>query len=171
MTAPGRQIAVVTSDDDLSEICRMQAAALKITYGTMDRYTGFTEQFWSKKLAACSYSPTGKRGARRGWSSEAFQAALVAFCFDLIAVHNPDKEAKLRAWMAQNLEQSAGPSSMLTAGEHKPVIIRLSARHMKKLSKLGVEARKKIPLWKRRAVARKAARARWRRQECVAARS
>ncbi len=173
MTEP-RQIAVVDSDDDLSAVCRRQAVALGVTYGTLDRYTAFTTDFWSKKLAISAYSSTGKRGTKRGWSGEAFQAALVAFCFDLVAVENPQKVAKLKAWMEKNLENPGNRNYMRTADAHGAVVLKFSRKHMKKLSKLATEGRKKIPLWKRRALARKAGRARWRRTaqtQCVAAES
>jgi hypothetical protein len=157
--AEPQRLAVVLSDDDLSALCRAQAAALRVTYGTLDRYSGFTEGFWSKKLQTDT-SSTGKRTSKRGWSSESFQASPAAFCFKLIAVHDPEAEAKLRAWMEQRLEQPAGASSLLIAGTKEAVVFRFSRKYMRKLSRSAARARKNIPRWKRKQMARKANRAR-----------
>lgn len=154
-----RQIAVVRSNQDLLELGRLQVQALRATYDMLDRYTGHTQGFWSKALAACDYSSSGKRGSKRGLSAESFDAMLVWACCDLIAVENPQKVARLQAWMAKNLERRVGPVVERTADTYKPVIIRFSRKHMRKLSKLATEGRKKIPLWKRRQLARKAGRA------------
>src|SRR5262249_16025575 len=110
-------------------------------YGTLDRYAGFTDQYWSKKLAVTANSSTGERGTKRGWSSEAFQAAPNVFCFKLIAVHDPEAEARLRAWMKGELERDADPRSPIRAvGTDDVLTIRISKRHMKKLAKRGGEA-------------------------------
>lgn len=183
----------ITTDDDLFELCRQQAKAMQITYGTIDRYTGFTDQFWSKKLATSKHSlKPGKRPSKRGWSSEAFQASMAGFCFKLVAVHDPEAEAKLREFMERKLEQSARPQSMLLAGTRQSVKIELSMRQLKKLAKRGGLARAgkltkrqrvriaklagrasraKLTKEQRIESARNASNARWKRQRCVASTS
>lgn len=157
-----RQIAVVRSNDDLLALGRAQAGALGLTYDMLDRYTAFTDGFWSKILAACAYSTSGKRGAKRNLSPESFDAMLVALCFDLVAVESPEKVKRLKGWMERNSEKRVGPATMRTADTHKGIVIKLSLRHMRKLSKLAAAVRlRKIPRWKRSMLARKAARARW----------
>lgn len=47
------------------------------------------------------------------------------------------------------------------AVRHGPIILRFTRRYMQKLGRLSGEARKRIPNWKRKAMARHAARVRW----------
>jgi hypothetical protein len=157
-----RQIAVVRTIDDIEQLCRQRIVELGITSLILDRYTGFTEGYWGKLLAASPHSPSGKRGSKRGFSPSSFDAALIGCCFDLVAVENTENMAKLRDWMAKKLEKRVGPKIMPADGMHRPIVIKLSRRHMKKLAKKGGEARaRKLSRRKQSQIGRKAAKARW----------
>ena len=163
-----KQLGVIRSMDDLEQLCRLQVGALQITYAILDQYTGFTDAYFSKLLAASPYSINGKRGAKRGFSSSSFDAAMIGCCFDLIAVENPEKVERLREWMAKKMQKRMAGDRMLSAASHKPITIKLSLRHMRKLGKLGGKARlKKISTRKRRLLAKHAAKMRWSKPKLV----
>lgn len=167
MTEP-RQIGLVRSYDELLAVMRQRVGELGINYAILDDITKFTDTYSTKILGhggiTRSHDGDGKlkRGTQRGLSPQAFDAYVQALCFDLVAVENPERVHKVKAWLERNLEKRVGPTLMLNGVGHRPIVIRLSLRRMKKLAKMSCAGRmKKIPPDKRSEIARNAAKARW----------
>lgn len=113
MTEP-RQIAVVRSYDELLAVMRQRVGELGINYAILDDITKFTDTYSTKILGhgGITRSRDGngklKRGTQRGLSPQAFDAYVQALCFDLVAVENPERVRKVKAWLAAKLEGREG---------------------------------------------------------------
>jgi hypothetical protein len=60
-------------------------------------------------LGHSEYCSSGGRRTKRHFSPESFDAYLAALGFDLVVVENPDKVARLKAFMENKLLARKGP--------------------------------------------------------------
>lgn len=143
------ELGTVRSYADVCAAMRARVVELGTNYDAVDVVAGFTTRFTSKLLSPSHI---------RTMTPEAFDALLGTLGLEFVVRESPEALQKA----SRRLEPRKLAASILTADKNEPIIIRVSKRRMKKLSKLAAKARKKIPAWKRSAIARNAIRARWR---------
>jgi hypothetical protein len=149
MTAPGRQIAIVRSYDELIDALRARALELGATREAIDDVSGLQKGYSAKVLAPA---------APKGLGRISMGPILNALGVMLVMTEDADAIARYTKRLG-----TGNLSYMLNGAKNAPVIFKFSLRHMKKIASRSAAGRmKKIPAWKRRAIARKAARARWR---------
>jgi hypothetical protein len=148
--------------DDLIAACRERVQALGITYDILDLMAGFTVGYASKLFTRSEFCASGKRSSKRFLNPPVFDAYLAALGIELTLIENPARVAQLKKRMETQLLKRAGP--MRTAGMHSTIQFQLTRRHMHLLARMAAKARSKIPARKRRAIARRAAKARWRQE-------
>lgn len=130
-----RKDALGMSDKDLDEICNWPD-------GTVSKYLA--------------------RGAKKMLGSISMGKILRGLGLDLIAIENPERTAQLRAVLEPREQAQVRHNDVVSAAKHPIVIVEFSRQHMKKLGKLGGNARnRKLSRRRRRAIARKGANARW----------
>ena len=95
---PDHAIARIGSYDELLAACRAQVARLGINYQILDIAAGFTDGYSTKLLAHSEYSTTGGRRTKRHFSPDSFNAYMEALGLELLAVENPAKTARLKAF-------------------------------------------------------------------------
>ena len=132
-------IATIQSYDDLLSACRNRVAALGINYAILDIAAGFNVGYATKLFAHSEHSSNGRRRTKRFLSGESFDAYLAALGLDLVAVENPEKVARLKAFCESRLLKREGPiRSVATA---QPVIVRFSHDFIRKIGRKGGLAR------------------------------
>jgi hypothetical protein len=104
--------------------------------------------------------PDGKPFTQRNLSPRALEELVKGIAVKIAFVHDEVQLARVKRHRDFKV-RSRPANPMLTADKHQSQTIDLSRSHMKNLSDLAAAARKRIPNWKRKAIARKAARARW----------
>lgn len=147
-------LGTIRSYDDLLAALRARVVGLGTNYDAVDVVAGFTVTYTSKLLAPLHV---------RTLSPMAFDALLGTLGLELIVAENTKAIKKVR----DRLAHRKMAASMLTADAHKPIIIKISKRRMKRLSTLAAKARRKIPRRKRASIASKAARARWHKPKLI----
>lgn len=144
----GRRIAVVKSYDELLAALRARALELGATRKQIAEVAGLPDGYAATLLAPQPIRALGRTS---------LGPMLGALGLMLVVVEDEE------AWARVKSRVGGGKKSfMLNGVQNSPVIFKLSRRHMRKLGlRSGAARMKKLPAWKRRAVARKAARARW----------
>ena len=137
--ATDRAIARVGSYEELVAAFRAQVQTLGINYAILDSAAGFAWGYSSKLFAHSEYCSSGARRTKRHFSTESFDAYLVALCLDLVVVENPAKVAKLKAFMEAKLLKRGAP--LRAVGTVDPVVVKFSRGFMKKIACLGGRAR------------------------------
>lgn len=157
-----RRIAIVQSASDLRAAMRAQVGSLNLTYAVLDQIAGYTDTYSTKMLAEC---------AQRHFSEESFDAYLGALCIDLIAVHSPEKESRLRALLKKKLIADR-ERPMPAPGTHEVLTFRISRRKLRRMARLGGKKRaEKMTPKQRSKSARKAAMAMHRKRRRLARRA
>ncbi len=153
MTEP-RQIATVRDYDGLIEALRARALEIGATREAIDEVGGLQKGYAAKVLA-----PSAVKGLGR----MSMGPVLGALGLMLVVVEDVAAMAKYSSRLG--IGQRA---YMLNGVQNRPIILKFSRRHMRKLGKLSAAGRmKKMPKWKRSRVARQAAKARWRKPRVV----
>jgi hypothetical protein len=151
------RLATVTNYLGLIAALRARIAELGINYATVDTIAGWTEGYASKLLAP---EPTPGSKTKRAMGPMAFDAALGALAVKLQVVSDTEqlRHIKRNHYFVHRVQ--AAP--MHTSGQHDYVVLRKTNEMMRHMSQQAIPARMaKISPAKRRAIARKAARARW----------
>jgi hypothetical protein len=137
--APDQILARVQSYDDLLAACRQRVKALGVNYTIIDDLAGYGTGYLAKLLLHTDRNASGKRRTRRGFTPQSLDAYLAALGLDLVAVENPERVARLRAWQETNSLRRGAP---VRADGMKPdVTFRLSHHFIKRIAQLGGEAR------------------------------
>lgn len=156
MTEP-RQIAVVRDYPALLEALRQRAVELRVTRKQIAEIAGIAEGYAGTLLTPHS---------RKSFGLNTMGPILGALGIALLVIED---EQALK--YVKNRLGEGNQTYMRNGGANAPLIFKLSRRRMRYLAKLASEGRKKIPPWKRRQLARRAARARWRKAKRLAAES
>ncbi len=145
-----RHLAVVVDYDGLQRAMRARVDELGISHATLDEIAGTPDRYVGKMLA----DPPSKN---IGITTMGY--LLQALGLKLIVAEDVEQMAKLATRMVRrDARQVRKPST----AEHKNIVLIFTRRHMRKLGKLSAAARMlKLKPSRRRAIARKAARARW----------
>ena len=147
MIAPAAPLAVVRDYDGLRAALRARADQLQVTRLVLDDATGLPAGYCAKLLAPV---PSKNLGC------VSLGLLLGALGLKLLVVQDDEALARIKGKLVLR-EQP-----MQSAGQHGPVVIKLSRRRLRKLARLGAAARMtKMTAAARRRVARIAARARW----------
>lgn len=152
MTEP-RRIAIVRTMDELHGAMRARAEELRMSRATLDAISGLPNGYSGKLLAPDAIKTVGRKSLGPMLETLGLQIFVVE-----------DTEALARIQRRSDAEART-ESQVRTADVSDVVNFSLSLRHMKKLSKLATEKRKKFSASKRRQIARKAARTRRRNQQ------
>jgi hypothetical protein len=136
---PDQIIARIESYDDLLEAFRTRVRELNINYGIADDLAGFATGYLGKLMIRETRNASGKRKTKRHFSAESFDAYMAALGLDLVAVANPAKVERLRAWQDTNSLYRAAP--VRADGIPPPVVIKLTRNFMKQIASLGGQAR------------------------------
>jgi hypothetical protein len=176
LTAPIRNpqaaqpLGMVSSYEDLLMIMRAQVPALGINYGILDGRAGFTETYTTKILGSGGITRTrdqnGKlrRSTQRGLSPQAFDAFLEVLCIDLVAVQNPERVAKLKAWLEQHGEARKRNVNMPPIGSMPRATWLITP---KKSIWLNKRRNEKLTPERRSEISRNAAKKRWSKPKVV----
>jgi hypothetical protein len=141
-------LATVTDYNGLIEALKARQAEIGITNATLEALTGLQPGYVGTLFGS-------SRGRSLGGTS--FGLLLGGLALKLIVVEDLDAARR----MEKRWEQRIRPL-VLNGGQHKPVEIKFTRRHMRKIAKKAVAARmEKMTPAKRRRVARKAAKSRW----------
>jgi hypothetical protein len=152
------RLATVTNYLGLIAALRARIAELGINYATVDVIAGWTDGYASKLL---SPEPTPGSKTKRAMGPMAFDAALGALAVKLQVVSDAEqlRHIKRNHYFVHRVQ--AAP--MHPTGKHDYVVLRKTNEMMRHMSSLGNAARsQKLSPARRQAIARKAARARWR---------
>lgn len=153
-------IARITDYFSLIAAFKARIAQLGINYATVDRVAGFTDTYTSKLLATKhrNWRSNNDRVASRGLARASFDAMIGTLGVAFLMIEDPQSLAKVQ----KRLEKRKSTIPVRADGKQETIQIRLSRRELLRLARLGGKARaKKLPAWKRRAIARKAAKKRW----------
>ena len=161
MPEPAPSVTPIATYDDLLSACRRQVAALGMNYQILDEVAGFCDGYTSKLFAASEYSSNGGRRSKRHFSPESFDAYMEALGLRLVAVEDPDKVAKLKAFCESKYLAREGP--IRTVASDCLVHLKVSREFLKRIGKNGgiASGRKRHAQAQRREAARRAALARW----------
>ena len=144
------QIAVVSDYLSLIAAFRRRIAELGITYESLDALAGWTESYASKLLAS---EPA------KGLGPMSFDAILGAMAVKLVMVDDPEARTRIetrRAFIKRKIAPMRNPVP------HEHVVRRDTHEFMRQMGiASGIARRQNMPLRKRVAGARKAAKARW----------
>jgi hypothetical protein len=153
------ELGVVRCYRDLLKAMRAQVANLNINYATLDDLAGYTSTYSTKILAELP---------ARHFTPQSLDAYLGALCIDLIAVHNPEKFAKLQEKYGNKLEQRQSPSLKPKRMRGNTVVIRFSQRRLKNMQrKGGRNSRKYLTPEAASELGKRASMARWHASESV----
>jgi hypothetical protein len=142
-------LARANSYEQLQKAMRARKIALNISNETLDNLAGI-DGHCGKMLAD---PPAKKMGLI------SFGLILQALGLELLVVEDAEQMRKLASRM---VERCSSQVRMLAGGKHGPITLVFSRRYMRKLAVKGGHTRKlKLQPWRRRQIARKAARARW----------
>ena len=166
---PDHAIARIDSYESLLAACRARVAQLGINYQILDIAAGFGDGYSTKLLAHSEYSATGGRRSKRHFSPESFDAYMSALGLELVAVENPDKVAKLKAFCESKYLAREGP--IRTVASDCLINLKVSRNFLRQIGKSGglararkaaavASAKKRISETNRRNALK-----RWRRQE------
>lgn len=143
--APVQVLGRFLTLDELQAIMRERREKLDLSFEVVDKLVGCTARYAAKVLAP--------RPARK-LTRESVPWFAEGLALGLIAVDLPTERARITA---NHPKRNSGKA--VHAGT---VLFKFSRRHMRKIQRKGGEnSRKNLPRWKRKALARKAARARW----------
>lgn len=148
----GRHIADVLDYDGLVSAIRARAEELNISRNTIDDVAGLTPGYASKLLAAV---PLKKIGA------VSLGPLLGALGMRIVLVEDLEQMRRVAERMTK---RNAAQSRLLPDGKHLGVTVKISLRQLKKLSRLGNDARSRsLSPRRRKLIARHAAQIRWER--------
>jgi hypothetical protein len=135
---------------------RARLAELKMTYETLDVIAGWTDTYSTKLLAP---EPTKHFGPM------SFDAVLGSTAVKILLIEDPVALKRILNNRHYTKRKMPDLPSMRPVGKHGHVVHRITHENMKQLSFLGNQARMlKLSPKRRRALARRAARVRWRRK-------
>jgi hypothetical protein len=143
---------VATAGNYLGLIAALRAriAELGISYATLDAIAGWTDTYATKLLA---------EEPQKYFGPMSFDAMLGSLGIKIALVEDPAKLEKVK----KNRDFVPRQLALPTTGKHAYVVQRKTRENMREMSREAARARmEKIPPRKRSALARKAAKARWR---------
>lgn len=142
--AEPRKLGIGREYDDVILLCKLRMAELDITFAELDHVSGVQPGYSAKVIGPCPWTVLGPVS----WGK-----IMAALCIKWVAYDDPKAMEKMRA----KLTKRRRPAREQRIGSIPWLFTPLSAEQANVLRKA------KVPAWKRRQIARKAARARWRR--------
>lgn len=140
---------IVRDYDGLLEALRARALEIGATRKAIDEISGLPDGYSGTLLAPQPIRSLGKTS---------LGPVLGSLGLALIVIEDEEAWAKVKDRVGNGHK-----SFMRNGALNRPIVFKLSLRHMRKMGRIGGKARwKGVPLWKRRSLARRAARARWR---------
>lgn len=166
---PGKTLVAVAVDA-LGFIAgvRKNLAEIEMTYATLDAIAGWADGFASKTLVVEPPDSQARdtRDGKRWFGRRSFDELLAANGLEIWLVRNEEKVEKLK-----EIRQFVRPKRPMRSDARHPYIVqRVTRAMMRQNGLLSVSARMaKMTPAKRRAIARRAARARWARRRAAMA--